>query len=145
MALPEPVNGLVIRYAYLWHWEFARGAEEGTKDRPCAIILATQQTDGGKLVTVLPITHAPPSDSNSAIEIPAETKRRLGLDSRRSWVVLTELNRFVWPGPDLRFAESGDSTSVGYGILPSGFFRQLRDQFIVSLGAGKTKIVPRTN
>jgi hypothetical protein len=44
----------------------------------------------------------PPSDPCEAIENPPATKRRLGLDDERSWIVLTESNRFVWPGPDVR-------------------------------------------
>ncbi len=97
MTFPRPVPGLVIRYSYLWAAEYARGQEEGVKDRPCAIILATAE----HVVTVLPITHAPPADASMAVEIPPATKRRLGLDSERSWVVLSEANRFIWPGPDL--------------------------------------------
>jgi hypothetical protein len=102
VGFPNPVPGLVIRYSYLWAEDHRRGREEGVKDRPCAIILITAKTQDGPAVTVLPITHAPPSDPNLAVEIPAAVKRRLGLDDERSWVVLTEANRFIWPGPDLR-------------------------------------------
>ena len=118
MPLPEPVPGLVIRYSYLWADEHERGQEEGVKDRPCAIILVTTDEEGEKLVTVLPVTHAPASDPALAVEIPPATKRRLGLDEARSWVVLTEANRFRWPGPDLRPAVPGDSATVAYGPLP---------------------------
>jgi hypothetical protein len=47
---------------------------------------------------VCPVTHSPPSDPGDAIEIPPATKRRLGLDDERSWIVLTESNRFVCQG-----------------------------------------------
>ncbi len=40
MTLPKPVPGLVIRYSYLWYGEHRQGHEEGTKDRPCAIVAA---------------------------------------------------------------------------------------------------------
>ena len=33
------------------------------------------------------------------MEIPLATKARLGLDDARSWIVLNEANRFIWPGP----------------------------------------------
>lgn len=39
MSLPEPHPGLVIRYAYPWKREFDEGHEEGSKDRPCAIVV----------------------------------------------------------------------------------------------------------
>ena len=57
MSFPQPVPGLVIRYAYLWRTEQQRGQEEGLKDRPCAVILVTTDDEGDKVVTVLPITH----------------------------------------------------------------------------------------
>ena len=102
MALPEPVPALVIRYSYLWKVNFDRGQEEGVKDRPCAVILVSVDREGDRVVTVLPISHTPPADPALAVELPAATKRRLGLDDERSWVVLTEANRLLWPGPDLR-------------------------------------------
>ena len=40
MSLPDPKPGLVIRYSFLWSHERDRGAIEGSKDRPCAIVLA---------------------------------------------------------------------------------------------------------
>lgn len=90
MPFPTPVPGLVIRYAYLWRAEHERGGEEGAKDRPCAVLLSVAQAAGGWTVVVLPITHAPPRHDAEAVEIPAATKRRLGLDDQRSWTVLTE-------------------------------------------------------
>ena len=50
--------------------------------------------EGDRVVTVLPISHTPPADPELAVELPAATKRRLGLDDERSWVVLTKANRF---------------------------------------------------
>lgn len=144
MAFPQPVPGLVIRYSYLWLEEHRKGHEEGVKDRPCAIILVAQDDDGENRVTVLPVTHSPPSDPALALEIPAETKRRLGLDDTRSWVVLTEANQFIWPGPDLRPAIRGDAESIAYGLLPCGFYLQLREKFVAVLKAGRAGAVART-
>ncbi|WP_428536206.1 hypothetical protein [Rhodopila sp.] len=95
MPLPTPERGLVISYAYLWRSEHEQGREEGVKDRPCAIVLAVEDSPDGYLVTVLPITHSPPAIPEAAVEIPAATKRRLGLDDARSWIVVTEGNRFA--------------------------------------------------
>ena len=144
MAFPEPVQGLVIRYSYLWRSEHRRGQEEGVKDRPCAVILVTRAEDGEHVVTVLPITHTPPADLGTALEIPAATKGRLGLDSERSWVVLTEANRFIWPGPDLRPSRAGDAGSVAYGLLPYRFMDEIRTRFIALIKASRSGIVPRT-
>lgn len=118
MPLPRPVPGLVLRYSYLWREEYLKGLEEGRKDRPCAVILVVEDESGRQVVTVLPVTHSPPSDPSQALEIPVETKHRLGLDDERSWVVMTEANQFEWPGPDLRPTRAGEAGSVAYGHLP---------------------------
>jgi hypothetical protein len=144
VPLPKPVQGLVIRYSYLWFAEHRRGQEEGTKDRPCAVILATTEQDGRSVVSVLPITHAAPAQAGLAIEIPAETKERLGLDGESFWVVLTEANRFFWPGPDLRPASRDDGRSVAYGLLPHGFAEEIPRKFIILVKARRAQVVRRT-
>ena len=144
MALPVPVPGLVIRYSYLWQAEHARGREEGVKDRPCAIILVSADDAGERVVTVLPISHASPADPRLSVEIPAATKQRLGLDEARSWVVLTEANRFVWPGPDLRPLRRGDAGSVAHGLLPFGLFEEIRLKFLAALTTRGSRVVPRS-
>jgi hypothetical protein len=128
VAFFAPVPGLVIRYSYLWASEHARGQEEGVKDRPCAVVLAAADKAGCQIVTVLPISHTPPSNPLLAVEIPHATKRRLGLDDR-SWVVLTEANRFLRSGPDLRPSQSGNPASVAYGSMPHVLFEDIRQKF----------------
>ncbi|MBN8925686.1 MAG: type II toxin-antitoxin system PemK/MazF family toxin [Rhodospirillales bacterium] len=144
MAFPVPDPGLVIRYSYLWADEYARGQEEGVKDRPCAVVLTSIDAAGDQIVTVLPITHTPPTIPQLAVEIPAAVKRRLGLDDERSWIVLTEANRFIWPGPDLRPLRSNDAASVAYGPLPYKLFEEVRLKFIAALKSRQSNTVPRT-
>jgi mRNA-degrading endonuclease toxin of MazEF toxin-antitoxin module len=69
----------VISYGYLWAREHGRGTEEGAKDRPCAIVAARQVIEGREVVTVVPITHTPPTDPADAIEIPPAVKVHLAL------------------------------------------------------------------
>nr|WP_245410299.1 plasmid maintenance toxin (PemK-like) [Falsochrobactrum shanghaiense] len=90
--------------------------------------MTTTLEDGSPVVRVLPITHTPPQRADEAIEIPAATKRRLGLDDECSWIVLSESNRFVWPGPDLR---PFDDDTGYYGPLPPALFAAVRDRFVV--------------
>jgi hypothetical protein len=104
----------------------------------------TTGEEGERLVTVLPVTHTPPSDPALGVEIPPATKRRLRLDEARSWVVLTEANRFRWPGPDLRPAVPRDSATVAYGQLPYTLFEEIRMKFIAADRAARTGIVPRS-
>ncbi len=143
MAFPVPVPGLVVRYSYLWASEHARGQEEGVKDRPYAIVLAIANEAGDQLVTVLPISHAPPSNPLLAVEIPAAVRNRLKLDDARSWVVLAEANRFIWPGPDLRPLQPSDAESTAYGSLPYGLFEDIRLKFIAALKGQAVRAVPR--
>jgi PemK-like, MazF-like toxin of type II toxin-antitoxin system len=129
MALPEPEPGLVISYAYLWHHEYEGGREEGRKDRPCVIVLATASaSDGATVVTVVPVTHRPPDDAAAAVEIPQTVKQLLGLNMERSWVVVSEGNKFVWPGYDLRKVP-GDAARYEYGFLPPRFFSDILKAF----------------
>jgi hypothetical protein len=107
------------------------------------VLLAVDE-DGDEVVTVLPITHTPPSDPALVIEIPHLTKQRLGLDDERSWVVLTEANRFTWPGPDVCMARRGDPESALYGELPGKLLVQIRDKFITAIEAGRAGWVNRT-
>ena len=143
MPFPDPVPGLVIRYSYLWSSEQARGQEEGVKDRPCAVILVTEDDAGEQVVTVLPITHSPPADLELAVEIPAAVKRRLRLDDDRSWVALAEPNRFIWPGPDPRPLTPGDPTSRAYGPLPYARLEQISLKFLAARKARRARTVCR--
>ena len=145
MALPKPVPGLVIRYSYLWHSEYRQGRDEGQKDRPCAIIAAIRtDEDGDERVLVLPVTHSPPDRPDLAVEIPANVKQRLKLDEARSWVMLSEWNEFVWPGPDLRRLPSAGEASVAYGMLPPSLYAIIRDRFLTLVGARAAQRVRRT-
>ena len=146
MPLPVPIPGLVIRYSYLWHSEHLEGHEEGQKDRPCAIVAALRPADdpGEIRVLVLPVTHAPPMQGALAVEIPARVKERLRLDAQWSWVVLSEWNEFIWPGPDLRRAPGADDSSVAYGVLPPSLFATIRAGFLALVTARGSRRVPRT-
>jgi hypothetical protein len=131
VRLPDrPRIGLVISYSYLWADEAKAGRLEGTKDRPAAIVLARHDLGPSELVYVVPITHSPPARENEKIGLPAAVKRHLGLDPEASWIDVTELNVFVWPGPDLRPVRRargpGDDPSCFYGVLPRGLFKQVQ-------------------
>jgi hypothetical protein len=140
---PLPGVGDVLRYAYLWSHEHDRGREEGTKDRPCAVMMLIRRDDGTDEVAVLPITSAKPEDDGAGVEIPAATRARLGLQREPCWVVVTELNLFRWPGPDLRPFEAGEGSFV-YGRLPRELLLRIREAFRVWRERGPTRAVRRT-
>ena len=142
MELPTPRPGLVIRYAYLWRDEADQGREEGVKDRPCVIVLAVRQDDDAIRVRVAPITHTPPKQAGDAVELPAETKRRLGLDDAPSWISTRETNVFTWPGPDLR-PISRQSRTIAYGLIAGKTFRKLRDTILANIRTRQARNVER--
>ena len=106
------------------------------------IVLSVQDVAGMTVVTVAPITHAPPERSDMAVEIPADTKRRLGLDGARSWIIAGDLNRFVWPGGDLRPTRLATS-DYAYGMLPASLFRKVRDRVLELARAGRAGVTGR--
>lgn len=129
MAYPEPEVGLVISYSYLWSDEASAGHVEGRKPRPCAIVAAVKHAEQGPpLVAVLPITHSPHPDPDTAIEIPQRVAEHLDLDSDTSWVVLEDVNVFSWPGYDLRPIPRQPGR-YDYGLLPPKFFETIITRF----------------
>ena len=136
---PDPVPGLVIRYSYLWKREADQGNLEGQKYRPCVVIVCVQRHDDELIVTVAPITHAQPADADQAVRLTTATCRRLGLDDETNWIVATEFNRFVWPGPDLSPTQDG---RPAYGELPAVVFEALRGKILEQTAAPSE--APRT-
>ena len=122
MAIPKPRVGMVIRHSFL----FSNGEE---KERPAVVIVAVDPANTGDplQVAVMPITHSPPLDVATAIEIPPRLKNHLKLDDDRSWVVIDEINEFMWPGYDIRQIP-GSEGSWEYGQMPPGFIKQIAER-----------------
>ncbi len=133
MPLPKPEPGLVIHYEYLWRHEHERGEERGEKRRPCAIVVAVSAAGGEVECVVAPITHREPRPPSEGIEIPPRVKLYLGLDDQRSWIVVTDLNVFMWPGVDLYPVPKRGPGAFEYGHLPPRLFDIVRDR-IARLG-----------
>ncbi len=138
--LPEPFPGLVVSYSYLWRKDYLAGHEEGAKDRPCAVVLSRNTKGKDTVVTVAPITHSKPEIPDMAVQIPAKVKEYLNLDSEASWIICTEVNRFIWPGPDIRPITRQGNKTYNYGVLPPGLFSKVTKTIVRSL----VKIVSRS-
>jgi len=91
---------------------------------------------------VAPVTHSPPFDQADAVQFPARDKKQIGLDGEPSWIVVAEVNRFVWPGPDIRTAK-GQETPL-YGALPAKLFRQIQQAISDHVDTSRLKLTPRT-
>ncbi len=141
MRVPDPVPGLVIRYSFLWSREAAAGSTEGSKDRPCAIIVAIKTEDGTVRAVVAPITHTPPENPADALEIPPDVSRSLGLDDALKWIVYDELNSFGWPGFDLRPVPG--KRRFDDGMLPRSLFEVLRRNILKRNAEKRVKTTPR--
>ncbi len=130
----QPGVGAVIRYGYLWAADAHRGMREGLKNRPCVVVVTLTDGNGKDVLIVMPITHVQPAATDLAVELPIATKRRLGLDEDRSWIVTREYNSFVWPGYDIRPDESGE---IIIGTLPGTLVARAITNLRINAMAGR--------
>ncbi|HEY4344542.1 MAG TPA: plasmid maintenance toxin (PemK-like) [Parvibaculum sp.] len=141
---PQP--GDIIRYAYLWANENRRGKSEGRKDRPALVLaLSLRNASGTTELVVLAVTHTPPSDPADAVAFPDRLKRAIGLDGEPSWIVTTEANSFIWPGPDLRPIPDRRPATVIYGRVPPGFLQTIAKSFLANRDRQRAQLVPRND
>jgi hypothetical protein len=141
MPVPAPTPGLVFRYNYWWERDASAGRGVG-KERPACLILASERVGQDTFVLILPITHQPPREEDAAVEIPAAIKRRLGLDTDRSWIILSEANEDVWPSPDIR-PIPGKPGMFEYGYLHPEAVTSLSAAVKKAIDGRSVKIVNR--
>jgi hypothetical protein len=136
-----PSAGLVVRYDYLWKREFLNQKIEGSKDRPCAVVLPMPVGSDGRLKVILAaITHSPPRMPGDAVQIPALAKRVLGLDGQPSWIVVDEVNIVDWS--DAGFVPA-TRNSWSYGFLPKQLASKVITKITSRAKAGLLSRVPR--
>ena len=109
------------------------------RDTPADPYRPGAEKDGEIRTIVAPVTHSPPRDAAGSMELPAGVCRSLGLDGGRHWVRLDELNRFTWPGYDLRPIPGRGG--YAYGMLPSPVFEEMRRRIVelARKGRGRTQ------
>lgn len=138
MKKPEPEVGLVIRYDFLWSHEREQGFDSGVKDRPCVVVTAIiRKADGATEVLLAPITHSPPKDGTTAIEVPAKVGKHLGPDEERSYIIANEANSVAWDDAGIVPAEPGKRWA--YGRVPKALSDQLRASMIELISKKKLK------
>jgi hypothetical protein len=137
---PEPASGLVIRYDYLWRDEAKRGQRDGSKDRPCVIVVAIQNVQGGDFRTlVAAVTHTEP-EPEEGIEMPTKVKRHLGLDKDPSWIIVSEVNEIDWSDPGIIPASK---EKWEYGFVPAPLAAALRDAILARMTKKNLQIIRR--
>lgn len=121
--------GLVIRYDFLWDKEAKAGHEDG-KDRPCAVVLMSKEReDLSRDVYVCAITHTPPLQGETALEIPYKVCQHLGLDERRMWIKTHEVNSFQWNGDVIPCGVTRTPSGAwSYGLLPKALGQEAMQQ-----------------
>ena len=140
-----PTPGSVIHYGYLWADESARGQEEGKKDRPAVVLTISVKQEGARIeLLVVAVTHTPPRSPSDAVPLPQDVKRQIGLDEAPSWIVTTEANAFVWPGPDIRPIPGRTPSTVIYGRVPIGLLRRVARSYLENRAKQKSRFVPRS-
>lgn len=141
MKKPDPEVGQIVKYDYLWLDEQASGRIEGTKDRPCAVVVARRsKQDGSFDVLLAPITHSPPKNPKQAISIPSEAQKSTGLDQEKSWLLTSEVNQAAWSDAGIIPARRGEWL---YGKLPRGIAAKAVKDITEIRSAGKLQIVDR--
>jgi len=133
-----PFPGMIVRYSFLWSSEARAGKTEGRKDRPCVVVTAVKRVADGRFrVRVLPITHRQ-SEAARSVAVPPKVKRYLGLDADASWIVLDEVNEFIWPGVDLRPVSRAKPGVWTFGVLPAEMFDEIRTKLRAVLQQRRT-------
>lgn len=140
-SLPAPVEGLVVRYEYLWARERDAG-RVSSKDRPACVMVvsSTQAGTGSRRVYLAPITHSEPAPGAPALALPADEKRRLGLDDRPSWLILSEVNVDIWPEG---LAGAHGAENGVYGRLSHPLYRRAAERLAAEVRAGTVRRIPR--
>ena len=136
MAKPNPHAGLVIRYDYLWKSEQIKGREEGSKYRPCAVVVVI---DGSRAL-VCGITHSAPDSPDDGVEMPPRQRAALRLDDERQWVVTSEANIVDWDDPGIVPLDSG---AWSYGELTRDFAEEVRNGALRNLDQKRLKMIER--
>jgi hypothetical protein len=139
-----PAAGSVIRYTYLWADEHSAGREDGRKDRPALVLALAVRAEGGATqLLVLAVTHTPPRDPRDAVQFPATEKKRVGLDDAPAWIVTTEGNAFLWPGPDIRPIPARPPGTLIYGQVSASLLQQVARSYLSNRQMQRSRLVAR--
>jgi len=128
----------------LWAHEAARGEQDGRKHRPVVVVIAQQMVDSHTELLVVPVTTQPPTRAEDGFEISTRIKAHLGFDAARCWIIITELNRFRKPGPDIRPIERGEERTPYYGFMPQPLFDAVLAAVIARAEGKRVQVTTRS-
>lgn len=140
----KPEAGDILSYRYLWHREYEKGLEEGSKARPSVVLTLIEKNENNVLeVYLLPITHSQPENPNDAYLIPSDKALKAGLDESKNFVNLTEMNHFTWKGYDVESVPNSNPKTEYYGRLDFDITNKLRSELAARKARGSFTIVQR--
>lgn len=105
--------------------------------------LSVQKDGETTRVYVVAITHSAPSNKADAVELPSAVKRSLGLDAVPAWIVTTETNAFIWPGPDVRPILDGPAGAMVYGKVPNSLLQRVIASYVENHDNKRATIIVR--
>ena len=108
------------------------------------VVIARKAVEGGTELLVVPITTQQPRNLADGFEVPTRVKAHLGLDAERCWIMVTELNRFLWPGPDIRLVGRGPAATPFYGYIPQQLFDSVLAAIVARAKTGRVAITKRS-
>jgi hypothetical protein len=120
------------------------GHDEGSKERPVVVVLAIEHRDDLIEVLVAPFTTKPPRQDDDHVLVPGAVSHHLGLGDQKSWIVVSEVNRFRWPGPDLRPVRTGSERTPYYGKIPGQLLRIIRERLASHVERSRLRMTDRS-
>jgi len=107
-------------------------------------VVAVSREEYGLNIIVCPLTSQTPESTISAVEIPHQVKNHLGLlDRDKSYAITSEINSFVWPGPDLRPFEKASKKDIYFGQLPGTLLLKIKDGILAHTKTHSLKTTSR--
>ena len=98
------------------------------------MLVKRHHLDDKQIAFVCPITHQPPKDSNTGIQLSWRTRVRCGLDTKPSWIITSQTNRIEWPAHDVWTQQHE---------MPAQVFRSAKKSLLEFHSRGKLAIVNR--
>ena len=139
-----PTSGLrpgdVILYPYRWAREAAgQRAPEGSKTRPCGVVVAAVTAAGRTHLLLAAISSKPPRSDQEALVLPEIERRRAGLDTtREAWIYVSEANE------DVEGASIYLTNEPTTGAISKAFLERVKAAFLRRLGGRASSVVNRT-
>lgn len=140
MAKPAPCVGLVICYDYLWKSENLKGRQDGSKDRPTAVVVAPAGKNPNTAM-VFAITHTEPDDPRDGIKLQLTDCVWMGLDNKPQWIVTNECNLVEWD--DAGIIPIPETGNWIYGTMTQQLSKEVQASALGHLSRNQLTIIDR--